>query len=694
MEKNSNLEKKFYEILNTGNFDELHLYQEIDGWKSMTARERELLATLFVMQGETLLKKGDSQAQNSFDLATQVACQDPRICYLQAKAYASRIGNVRCLLSALQALQIAVNLNPSYFEAWSLWGGVLVHLGNLHQDPSYFQEANDKFTKALSFSSSVTSALFSELYAHWGRCYYFLGKLSGEACDFRTALDKYRQAAELGMEEGFFWNDYGDAILELNDLIGKGELLFEATEMYRKATHYAVHDYKGWFNLACAYQRLYEFTFEEEYFHAAHESFERSVDLRPEDGILWYNWAQLFANAGKLKWDLEKIQISFEKFEKADHFETNHPLIISHWGEAEMLFGAAEEKVGFLRAAEAKLLRSLELDPDSSHIWYLYGTCLNELGCYFEDERYYWQAIEKLRYGITLKDNDPLLWYALSLAHFAIGDLNNDEGMLEKSISYCCRVMEFGGSHSSQFWNDWGISCMRLGELTQDCALVEQALEKFMQALNINDEELTHEIIEPEWLYNYGCALDLLGDFTENIHHYEKAIEAFTRALELDPIYLHARFNLALAYSHLAEATADVDHYCKSLEQFERLVQEDSEDEMAWNEWGVTLLNLGLLIYDETHPEKSYKIYLLAENKINHAIALGGIHAFYTAAGLYSTMQNYPVALHFLERAEMAGALPPIDDLMHDDWLEGLRETPSFHAFITHLTNKYEKEKP
>jgi len=693
MEKNNGLEKKLQEILTAGDFDRLHPFKEGDAWKSMTSRERDLLGILFLTQGEAQFKKGETSAHNSFELAARISPQNPHVFYRQAVAYAEQEYNAPALLSAIQALQVAVTLSPRFFEAWCLWGKVAMHLGNLHQDSSYFQEAYDKFTEAQHHSSTVSSEVFSGLYWQWGRCSYFSGKLSGEACDFRLALDKYRQAAELGLQDADFWNDYGDAVMELGDLIGKMELLFEATELYRKSTVQSPGHYKAWLNLACNCQRLFEYSHEEDYFHAAHEGFEQALELNPEDGILWFNWAQLFANAGKIKWDLEKLQISFEKFAKADQYEPNHPLILSHWGEVEMLYGAFEEKLELLRAAEAKFLKSLQLEPDSAHLWYMYGCCLNELGCYFEDERYYWQAIEKLRYGLTLNESDPLIWYALSLAHFAIGDLNDDMTMIEKSITYCCRVMEFGGALSSQFWNDWGISYMKLAEITHDRSLVEMALEKFAMALSPHEEDLTHETLEPEWLYNYGCALDLLGDFTGNAQEYERAIESFTKALEVDPTYQHARFNLALAYSHLGEVTSEIDFFFKSLEQFELLLREDNEDEMAWNECGVTLLNLAILVYDPTHPEKSSKLYALAENKISHAIALGCTQAFYSLAGLYSLMGNYPASVHYLERSETAGVLPHIEDLMNDEWLENVRATQLFLSFIAHLTNKYGKGK-
>jgi tetratricopeptide (TPR) repeat protein len=160
---------------------------------------------------------------------------------------------------------------------------------------------------------------------------------------------------------------------------------------------------------------------------------------------------------------------------------------------------------------------------------------------------------------------------------------------------------------------------------------------------------------------------------------------ALTKALEIEPNYLHARYNLALSYAHLGEIALDMDSFHKSIENFQILLTQDVEDEMGWNDYGLTLIHLAEFIFDPTRPEQTLKLYEVAEAKLMQAVALGCVQSYYNLACLYSLMSNYPLAMHFLEKAETAKALPLREEMLQDEWLENLRGTVSFRNFISHF---------
>ena len=250
-----------------------------------------------------------------------------------------------------------------------------------------------------------------------------------------------------------------------------------------------------------------------------------------------------------------------------------------------------------------------------------------------------------------------------------------------------------GGQLYPQILNDWGYALLKLAELTSNKNYVETALDKFEQAITRQSKEYGNAAIDPEWFYNYGCALDFLGDFNEDVTYYEKAVYVLSKTIQLDPTYTDARYNLALALSHLGEATADIEALNRANDHFQILLSQDNEDEMGWNDWGLTLLTLAHLLDDKALPHQSQKLYEQAENKLHHAAALGNIHSFYNLTCLYSLTENYTAAIYSLERAELAGALPSLDDLMHDEWLEGLRQTEGFRHLISQIFSKHEKDK-
>lgn len=690
MEEKTPLEKQLLEMLDTANYSAIGSLRETATWAPMNRRERSLLALLLIEEGEQLLKGGNSQAIDNFSLASQIASHDAYIFYRQAMAYATQDQNMRFLMAACNALETALELNPAYYEGWCAWGCVLARMGVLQQDSSYFQEAEAKFADAATRLDKESPFLEAELYWQWGLCWFYLGKHSGELHDFHCAMTKYRMAAERGLNVPEFWSDYGDALLELANLSGKNALFFEAVSLYRNVVHLNPRHIMGWFKLGYCSQRIFAFTKEEAYFQLADESFARVAELNPEMAPLWLHWGQLYVDFGRSRNDTDRLQASLEKFVKADSCEPNDAAILCFWAEAQLWCGVFLERLEFLKEAEAKVLRSLELHRDSVDAWYIYGTCLTELGKYFSSEKYYEEAIEKFRYGLSLHPKHPMLWYGLALAHFAIGELREDVSMFEKAAHFCGKAVEAGGNNP-QFLNDWGVTLMQLAEITQERHYIEAAIEKLEIILGRTERALSHAC-DIEWLYNYGCALDLLGSFTEDATDHERAIQVLTLALQQNPGYTAARYSLASAFMHLGELTDDIDHFQQALGHFQLVLEEDPEDEFAWNDTGLVLLNLTTLMHDPLQSQYTDELYEQAEDKLYHAVALGCTGAFYNLACLYSLRKNVHAAMHFIERAEACDSLPGVDELLHDEWLVHLRDAPEFRNFISLLLSKRDSD--
>lgn len=687
MKKNNSLQKKLQEIFSQKKFEELEPFRNTKSWKSLDEDDRSLLASLFVMQGEKQLALGEKNALESFDLASKVSPDNFEVLFRIGNAFSAEL-DFSLLQKAEEAFKKTLQLNPHHFHSHVSLGNVYNSMGMISHEPDHFVSAQTCFNYAYAISQNESPEILAHLYWHWGVSYYCQGKHSGEAVDFHSALAKFREAAELGMQDKCFWNAYGDTLAELACMIGRFDLFHNVVELYRNAVRQSFDFFEGWLNLACVFQRLFEIHLSEDYFHQACECFKMASQINDHHSLLWLKWAQLLAAEGKLRHEASLLKESFEKFEKADGSDPKNALILGLWGEALLLYGAQNESIDRLREAQQKIILSLEINPESAETWYIYGSCLYELGRYFHQEDYFHQAIDKFQFGLSIKQNEPLLWYGLAIACYAIGELRTDIHWIEKSTGLFSRVLEFKGHGFRPLWNDWGVALMKMAEITNEKGYVEAAVEKFENVISKNPDTWEEESIDPEWLYNYGCALDFLGDFNEDIESYELAIQALAKVVQIDPEYTNARYNLALSLAHLGEMARDVECFHKSIEQFQILLSQDSEDELGWCDYGLTILHLALLIHDPSRPDQSQKLYEIAEGKFVQAIALGNTQAFYNLACLYSLQGNYLEALHFLERAEAVEALPTIEQLLHDDWLEGLRTTPGFKIFINHVSNK------
>jgi tetratricopeptide (TPR) repeat protein len=253
---------------------------------------------------------------------------------------------------------------------------------------------------------------------------------------------------------------------------------------------------------------------------------------------------------------------------------------------------------------------------------------------------------------------------------------------VEKASRFYEKAMENKKTTDPQHWNGWGIVLLKLAEITNEKRNVEAAVAKFEQALMLYSSRNGDDDLDPDLLYNYGCALDFLGDFYEEACYYEKAVQALTKVLQIDSEYTAARYNLALALSHLGEQTADVECFHQAIDQFQMLLTVDREDGMVWSEYGLTLLNLAQLVHDAALPDKSLQYYEDAADKLLCAVSLGCLQASYYLACLFSLLRRFDDAMFYIERADSQDALPPIDEVMRDDWLESLRQTTAFKIWL------------
>ncbi|NGX57442.1 MAG: hypothetical protein K940chlam3_00334 [Chlamydiae bacterium] len=681
------LRKILDEVSSTQDFTLLDPFRDSAEWGQIGVQDRVVLAKLFVKCGELELKEGKDGPLSTFELANQLAPKNSQLLLEQANAYALYGDILENLICAADAAEEAESANPHCLNSKMTWANVMVEIGVKKKDPSHFYQANSKYQQICE-SENFQKQRDPQFYWHWGVCWHYIAKQSGEASDFVKALSKYKEAENLDLSDIMFFNDYGNALVDLACLVSREDLLIQSSELYQKVVESAPDFYEGWFNLACTNHRLWQMKGEEKYFLSANKAFDQAASLNAGEASLWFKWAQFLFHAGKDQLDIQLIQESLDKFLKANTLLPDHASILGEWAEAQLLLGVMTEKLEYLKWAKVAILRALELEPENANHWATYGRCLIELGRYFQDESYLQESIEKLNYSISLHRTDSRLWYGLATSYHILSDLKDSPSLCEKAVKYYSRVTEFDGEMTPDFWNEWGVALMRMGEYTQDKRWVEAASEKFEHSIRLF--YLLHDpaTINPTWLYHYGTALDFLGDFTNDEKFYEKAIKVLSQSLVLDPSHYKAKYHLALSFAHLAEIVSDVDCFQKSLEIFAEILQQEPEDDIAWIDWGLALLNLAELVHDPAHTSYTERLMKEAEEKLMRSASLGNEASYYYLACLYSLQERLPEAFHYLERAELANALPTIEEMIHDEWLCNLRSTNNFQEFLRHLNRK------
>ena len=650
----------------------------------MPDEERKLLALLFSMQGETQLQAGDQQALETFALALDIAPEEAEVWYQQGRAwldYARSTQREQGFMLAHQRLERATSVNPSHFEAWHLKAQSLMEIGLATGESHYHQEAARAFQLAEPHCPK-DAALNHRFCWDWARNWYLVGKGSGEAVDFRYAALTF-QAAAAQATEPVFWCHYGQTSTELARLLGRSDLLAHAITCYRKALDAAPESFTWWAELSLALELLCESSGDSRHYEESFALFEHYAPQHPETIDFWLGWAQLLLRAAQEFHDVIPAEQALEKLSYLEELSVeSHPRHMALSCEAWTFLGLDGERLDHLYQAHAHISAASELSPDSSDIWVAYGNCLIAFGLFFADEDYFEQAIEKFHIGVTLDDQEARLWHGMGASHLRLGEIYRDADMLQQAITCLGRAAELRSTAAS-CWQDLGCAWMQLGEVTEERQPFVTAVEKLEHALALRGGIDGHPPLD--WLYNYGCALDYLGDFGEDATLYRQAADLLSRVVAVQPENLPARYNLALALSHLGEVTDEVDYFLRAVEQLEHVIAHEAEDEAAWNEWGLILLTLSQLLADASQPQLERNLQKQAESKLMQAVSLGSVQAYYNMACLYSLTHNFDLALDFLQRAATYGGLAPREEMLHDEWLLPLRETLEFQSFLQTL---------
>lgn len=123
--------------------------------------------------------------------------------------------------------------------------------------------------------------------------------------------------------------------------------------------------------------------------------------------------------------------------------------------------------------------------------------------------------------------------------------------------------------------------------------------------------------ISPETYYNSGVVSVNQGDF-------EGAIADFRKAIELNPMFIDAHYNLGLVYATLGNVNAmgGRDDFRKAIHSFNEAIRLDPNFAKAYNNLGFTYYNLGVIYYKNINIFDGDNYFKKAIDNYNEAIRL------------------------------------------------------------------------
>ena len=653
-------------------------------WDQLDAAQKNELSLQFIAKGEIALLNNDEIALTHFESAACIDERNPGIWYRGGLAlfdFGLKRGNEKALLLASRYFKLAAQLSPEMPEIWTAWGSVLLQLGIAYNEHHYYLEAKEKCQRAIATSASLPRPIQAQLYWDYGLVWTELAQHSGEAVDVRLAIEAFSTAMEsFTTPSSAFLHDSGNAYFQLGLLTNDSRLYLQAVNLLQRAVEQDVRFREGWMSLANAYSQLYINTMDERIATLANDCYERLCQTQSRDPESWLGWAQLLGESGKLNRDPKKLKASIEKAARGTAIDSENPLLLCQWVESLSHLASLTNRLDLLIEAENKILRATDQFPDDPDLWHTYGICLIAFGQYYSDPDYYEQAIEKLQYGLSLDRTHAELWHALASAHSAIADLTDDLDMIERSTRFYDRAMDLKPACPALIFdaaNAYLLSCDlhdTQEELDQSIILYESLLQ------NHKDSILNH----PEWLFQYAAALEWLGDFTDDEGQFVRAMDLYLHVLLIDPETPRIHFRVAMCLVRLGESSIEGEYYTKAMNYFRMAARQDKEDDAIFLEWGLACIHLA---HHTLHADEQH--YADAEQKLIRAGQLGNLNAYYNLACLYSILGRYDEAMQLVRKAEKASALPPIEELLEDEWLDNLRQTKDFTEFLASIESSH-----
>lgn len=654
-------------------------------WACLDEMQKRELALHNLSQGELALLQGNLAALPLFEAATQIEPENPQIWYRQGLSffeYGSEEGKENALLLASKHFKIAIQKNPNFFEAFVAWGNTLLQLGKFHEEHHFHLEAREKYQKAISLSSGISDDVVAELYWDYGMVLAEIAAHSGEAVDVHLSIEAFEKSLKLQDSPApEFLHECGKAHLEMGLLVNDLRLFSKAIQYLLQAAEISPNYLDAWMTLAEVYSQLYINTMDDRYTNKASDCYAKAVKLSSCKSEVWLNWAQILGEAGRVKQDIRYLRQSIENCARAFALDAEDPAIVAQWVESLSWLGVATTRLDLLVEAEKKIIKVSDLSPEDPDLYHAYGVCLLCFGKYYEDADYYELAIEKLQHGLSIDRTSAEHWHTLGIVHKLYADLTSHEDLLERANRFFARAMDLKPSCPAIIF-DAACSLLSFSDLTRDLPSLERAIHLFESLLQSHKRVVLYH---PEWLVEYGKSLEWLAEFNFEDAPLHRALEVFSQVLLIDPDYSGIHHQIALSNMNLGHNTGDTEFYKKAIAFFRLAVRSEEENDQIWLDWGICLIHLAHHTLD---ADFMIQLYWDAEQKIGVAGRLGNAESHYSLACLYSILGRTDEAMPLIFKALNAKTLPPIYEMLDDEWLDNLRSTESFIRFVFEIEHK------
>ena len=566
-----------------------------------TALAQENTAESWYQKGQELEKMGSWQAAvDAYDQAVKLNPEYKEAWCAKCKA----LSNVNLELSgegqnitftdAIHACDKALQIDPKNARSWSGKGFVLYQEAFVIADPSKYNDSLQAYQKAIEVAGADKSAL-AEAWRGKGTVLSQMGRN-------KEALAAQEKAIELNRSDVEAWMGKAVALSKMDRNEEAVQAYNRIIELYPNEDQ-RIFDYPYlWHSKGRALEKLGR---DEEAAHAYNKSIE-DVDTI----IGWIASGRDFymnlSEAWQYKGDLLKEQGRYEEAARAQE------LVADSWykkGQEQEESGSWDEAVKAYDLALHAANETLKKKPQDATAWQTKGQVLERLHRTKE-------AVEAFDKVVELNPKNAGAWLhkgkALDMSAYGLQGQERNK-TFEDAVKSFDKAIEINPNYG-EAWMNMGYSLDGLATFGKNLGKYNESLEAFDKALGLIPANDTRNLA----LAYEGKALALhhmgnsLSDMAKD--RYEKAIQSYDKALELDPDFtgLEAQLNKAGALEELGK-------YKESLAALDKVIETMPTNNtqylsMVWADKGDVLEKMRN--YDKSHQAFNQSLDLNPANAV------------------------------------------------------------------------------
>lgn len=446
-----------------------------------------------------------------------------------------------------------------------------------HISRGQLEDALACYEKAVALGEKIKDQLTAAYIANnFARAY--LAKLEP---DYVKAVEWFEKVIASNSE------DYS-ALLGLSYALGNSGRLEEAVQASERATEVYENGVEGWFNRGFFLMQL-------DRDQEALDAFEKGIMVDRTYSPIWYAKAQLLTkmrefqqsiicyeeylnlqpndadawnDKGNVYYDyLKDYERAEQCYRKTLEIDSSHKYALYNLG---LIYIKRENSVQAIENFD----KAIKVDSSYADAWYQKGVAL-ELAGNFEE------AVVCYRKSISLKDNLEGAWFGLGYSYYMLGRYKEALEAYDRAT----KLVE----NNERSWHNKALCLERLGKN-------EEAIVCYRRAIDLNPEyskafrslvglleqlERYEEAAEYlDKLTNFESKNPDLWNWKGNIYHnylkqYQKAVECYEQAVQSDPQYKYAWYNMGNSYRALEEND-------KAIQAYEKAIEADPDYFDAW----------------------------------------------------------------------------------------------------------------